>query len=563
MVTHTLAYWWQRWSPGQPTWRDLVAGLSVAGLLLPEAVAYAGIGNMPPQAGVMALFVGLLCYGLLGSSRFAIVSATSSSAAVLFAATGSLAGSAPSLRFAMASGLVLLTGVLFLVGAAARVGGVSAFIAKPVLRGFTFGLALVIILKQGPKLVGLHIQAPDLQHLLPELLRQIDHWHLPSLAVGGSALVLMLVLGRLKQHVPVALVVMVLGIVLQRWGPLAEWDVIRVGDIQVNLELYAVPELTRIQWLRLGELAVAMVLILYAESYGSIRTLALRHGDRNEPNRDLLALGVSNVFSSLLHGMPVGAGYSASVANEASGAKTKWSGLFAAGVLLIVVLTLLPFIEDLPEPVLAAIVVYALSHMLHPRIFQPYFMWHRDRLIALAAVAAVLWLGVLDGLLLAIGVSLFMTLRGLAQARVVELGRMDDTHDFIDRAIYPQATQEEGLVILRPEAPLFFANVESLLGQVRHVLRHRPGWHTLILSLEESPDLDGTSVEALRDLCHDLDRAGQRVMLARLKRHAHEVLQRADLPATQLTVRSIDDAVKLAADRRGLEALERRAPLAD
>lgn len=147
MVAHTLAYWWQRWSPGQPTWRDLVAGLSVAGLLLPEAVAYAGIGNMPPQAGVMALFVGLLCYGLLGSSRFAIVSATSSSAAVLFAATGSLAGSDPTLRFAMASGLVLLTGVLFLVGAAARVGGVSAFIAKPVLRGFTFGLALVIILK--------------------------------------------------------------------------------------------------------------------------------------------------------------------------------------------------------------------------------------------------------------------------------------------------------------------------------------------------------------------------------------------------------------------------------
>ena len=117
--------------------------------------------------------------------------------------------------------------------------------------------------------------------------------------------------------------------------------------------------------------------------------------------------------------------------------------------------------------------------------------------------------------------------------------------------------------VMGGQVPLFFANVESLLGQVRHVLRHRPGWHTLILSLEESPDLDGTSVEALRDLCQDLDRAGQRVLLARLKRHAHEVLQRADLPATQLTVRSIDDAVKLAADRRGLEALERRAPLAD
>lgn len=556
-----LAALWRAWSPGQPGWRDLIAGASVAGLLLPEAVAYAGIGNMPPQAGVMALFAGLLCYGLLGGSRFAIVSATSSSAAVLLAATGSMAGGDVLLRLSLAGGLVMLTGLLFLVGAAARVGAVSAFIAKPVLRGFTFGLAVVIIFKQGPKLVGLHLHASDLRHLLVDLVSQFEHWHLPSLGVGLVALALLFGMGRQSRRWPAALVVMVLGIAAQHFGPLPEWGVLRVGDINLDLERPTMPLLDQVQWLRMGELAVAMVLILYAESYGSIRTLALRHGDGNEPNRDLMALGVANVFSSLLHGMPVGAGYSASVANEASGAQSRWSGLFAAGILLLVVLTLMPFIADLPDPILGAIVIYALGHTLDPRVFSPYFLWRRDRLIALAAVAAVLWLGVLDGLLLSIGVSLFMTLRGLAQAKVVELGRLDDSHDFIDLDIYPQASKVDGVVILRPEAPLFFANVESLLGQVRHELRHRPGWHTLVLSLEESPNLDGTSIEALRDLCHDLSCAGQRVVLARLKNHAHRVLQRAALPATVLTVRSIDDAVQLAQSGHLLESLEPGDPL--
>ncbi|WP_374257585.1 SulP family inorganic anion transporter [Aquabacterium sp.] len=536
----------RQWIPGQPAWRDLIAGLSVAGVLLPEAVAYAGIGNLPPQAGVMALLAGLLAYGLLGSSRFAIVSATSSSAAVLLAATASMAGTDIALRMSLAVGLVLLTGLYFVIGSMAKLGAVSAFIARPVLRGFAFGLAVIIIIKQGPKLVGLLPNGHGAGQVAWHLLEQFQSWHVPSLLVGGVALVTLFALQRVKRRWPGALLVMVAGIAAQHLGLLEHWGVLRVGDFSVHLQAPDLPALAREHWLRLGELALAMVLILYAESYGSIRTLALRHGDVISPNRDLFALGIANLFSSLLHGMPVGAGYSASVVNEASGAKSKWSGLFAALLILIVIATLLPLLADMPEPVLGAIVIHAVSHTLNPQVFQPYFQWRRDRLLVLGAIAAVLWLGVLDGLLASIGASLFLTLRGLAQARVVELGRVGDTHDFIDIELSPRVHRVPDVLILRPEAPLFFGNVERMLGQVRHVLDAQVGVKTLVLSLEESPDLDGSCVEALRDLSFELAKSGRRLVLGRLKAPAYGVLLRAALTDTQLTMLSMEEAVSMA-----------------
>jgi MFS superfamily sulfate permease-like transporter len=528
-----------------PGWQDVLAGLSVAGLLLPEAVAYAGIGNMPPQAGVLALMIGLLVYGLTGASRFAIVSATSSSAAVLLAATGPLAGSDPLVRMQLAAGLVMMTGALFLLGAAARVGAASAFISKPVLRGFTFGLALVIIIKQLPHLVGLPAHGHDAQSVLLDLIKNVSLWHKPSLLLGGAALLAMYLLKRIKPLWPATLLVMLAGILAQHEGLLSDLGVAVVGPINLHLEQPHLPVLLREQWLRLGEVAMAMVLILYAESYGAVRSLALRHGDTVQPNRELVALGLANVLSGLFHGMPVGAGYSASVANEAAGAQSRWAGLLAWLVIAGVVMTSMALVADMPEPVLAAIVMHAVSHMLNPKVFEPYFVWHRDRLLAMAAVAAVLWLGVLDGLLVSIGASLFMTLRGLAQARVAVLGRLDGSHDFVDIRLLPSAVEEEGMLILRPEAPLFFGNVESLMKQVQDELALHPDVKALVLSLEESPNLDGTSVEALRELSWALAKCGQRLVLARLKNPAYIVLQRVDWRCTNMTVLSIDDAVNV------------------
>jgi MFS superfamily sulfate permease-like transporter len=519
---------------------DVVAGLSLAGLLLPEAVAYSTIAGLPPQAGILALFAGLFCYGLLGTSRFAIVSATSSSAAVLAVAVASLSGGNASLRIGFAMAMVLMTGLLFLLTGAARAGSLSEFIAKPVLRGFAFGLAIVIIVKQVADIVEVHPAHADLPRFIFELCRQGGQWNLVAAVVGLVALVLLFLLGRLPR-VPGGMLVVLLGIAAELTLHLSQHGVRLVGSLHLMPVMPSLPDLSYAAWLRVGELSVAMVLVLYAESYSSIRSFAMQHGDAVTPNRDLLALGAANLLSGLFHGMPVGAGFSATAANAGAGATSRFAGGIALLTLLAIVVTALPAIALTPEPILAAIVIHALGHTLNPAVFRPYFAWRRDRLVIVVAVGAVLILGVLDGLLVAIAVSLLMLLQRLAESSVTVL---------VSLAVHPQAQPVRGMVILRPDAGLFFANAERVLTEARHAIAAGgPDVHTVILSLEESPDLDGSAIEALCNFSDALQKTGKRLFMARLKVSAHHVLARAALPgvsATALIDLSVDDAVRLA-----------------
>jgi len=532
--------------------KDLVAGLSLAGLLLPEAVAYSSIANLPPHMGIIALLAGLVCYGLLGASRFAIVSATSSSAAVLAAATSTMANGDPVHRLMLTGGLVICTGVVFLLASAARMGSVTDFIAKPVLRGFAFGLAIVIILKQLPKILGVQPQHGDLLRFVPELFYRAVEWNRYAIAVGALALLALFLLSRLK-NVPGAMVVIILGIAASRWLDLGAHGVGMVGHIALQSPSPTLPRLAHTDWLQIAELAIAMVLILYAESYGSIRNFAMKYGDAIRPNQDLLALGVANLCSGLLQGLPVGAGYSATSANEAAGAVSRLAGMVAAAAIFIVVMTLLAQIALTPEPVLAAIVIHAVSHALKPSTFRPYFQWRSDRLVVIASVLGVLVLGVLDGLMAAIGVSILMMLRRLSDSRLSLLGRLGQGHDFVSTGLHPEAVPVPGIIILRPEEPLFFANVERILNQARQQMeRAAPPAHTVILSLEESPDLDSSSLEALRDFARFVYSQEKHLLLARLKGSVQDILKRAnmpELPPLSITDLSVDDAVMTALSR--------------
>ncbi|MDE2400100.1 MAG: SulP family inorganic anion transporter [Burkholderiales bacterium] len=531
-----------------PRLQDFASGLSIAGLLLPEAVAYASIGNLPPQAGVIALFAGLLCYGLLGSSRFAVVSATSSSAAVMAAATAVMANGDLALRLALSFGLILLTGVFFVLAAMARMGNASDFIAKPVLRGFAFGLTLVIILKQLPKMVGVHPGHGDTLYFVVDLFQHLTEWNQPGLMLGMASLATLWALSRWRR-VPGALVVIVTGIALAHWVDLGAHGIETVGPIHLKLLAPSLPDLSRTQWMRLAEVAAAMAFVLYAESYGSVRTFAIKHKDGISPNRDLLALGAANLASGLFHGMPVGAGYSATSANEAAGAQSKLSIWICAAVVLLMVVTLLPAIALTPEPVLAAIVIHAVSHSLNLNALRPYFEFRRDRLVVIASILGVLALGVLDGLLAAIGLSLMMTIKRLSNATVSELGRLHDGHDFVSTKIHPDAAQIPGILILRPETPMFFANVDPVLTRVRQALVQHASTTTLIVSLEESPDLDGTCIEALREFALEIQASGKHLMLTRLKSRVQDVLLKASIPGLRgpaLSDLSVDDAVRVA-----------------
>ncbi|MDK4805154.1 MAG: SulP family inorganic anion transporter [Novosphingobium aromaticivorans] len=538
---------------------DALAGLAVAGIMVPEAVAYAGIAGLAPGRALAAGVAGGLAYALLGRSRFAVVSPTSSSAAILAAALANLAdGSGAQAMDANVTALTLLAGLLFAALALARLGSLAGFVSRPVLRGFAFGLALTIIVRQLPHIAGVPDLGGPVWSVLWGVVRAMPNWNGASLACGLGALMLLTLLRRWPV-VPGPLLVMALGIAGARWsglgGGLAAHGVALAGPAPLALALPTLPGDPAV-WLRLAPLALPLVLILFAESWGTIRTLALAHGDRLSANRELAALGLANACAALAQGMPVGAGFSAGNASAAAGARSRMAGLIAAVALLVLALWAGPLIAQIPRPVLAAVVIAALTHALAPAPLLRPWRLGRDRWTAPSAALGVLMLGVLDGMLLAIGLSLAQLLYRLAHPSLSELGRLspdvpDDPeqgHDFVDRRAHPEAGAVPGLALYRPNAPLFFANAETVLGLVA-TRAQAAGCKVVVLSLEESDDLDSTAAEALAELHATLVARGGRLILARTHDRARAVIAAAGPAMAELARHatfSVADAVALA-----------------
>jgi len=521
---------------------DLIAGMCVAGLMLPEAVAYAGIAGLAPQHAIFAGIAGCLAYAVAGRSRFAIVSATSSSAAIL-AATLAVMPLPAGDRAALAAIIVGFAGLLFLIASAARLGGLTGFISRPVLRGFALGIALTIILHQLPIVTGAKIEAPDILIFCVAFLRSLPAWHLMSVATGGVALILLLLLRRYPA-IPGPFIVLIAGVAAARWFDLHDQGVALVGAVDTSLAWPSLPRLGWNDYSRLAQFTLPLVLILFAESWGTIRTLALRHDDSVDANRELAALGIANIASALVQGMPVGAGFSAGSASEAAGSTSRITGVVAAAGLVVMVLFAMPLIATLPEPVLAAVVIAALTHALDPAPLVR--LWHldRDQYVALGAAVGVLALGVLDGMLLAIALSLAALLQRLASPRAARLGRLGDSHDYVDVARHGDAVAPPTIAIWRPTAPLFFANAERMLGLVASGTRADPAMRAVVLSLEESYDLDSTALDALIEFDRTMSRGGFRVQLARLHDRARDLIVAAG--GTDLDARSsysVDDAI--------------------
>ena len=266
------------------------------------------------------------------------------------------------------------------------------------------------------------------------------------------------------------------------------------------------------------------MIILVAESWGSIRSLALINGDEVEPNRELFALGAANLASGLLQGMPVGAGFSVSSASEAAGAKTKMAGVFAGLVLLVMAIFGQSWIGLIPEPLVAAAVINALSHALSPKPILVLWKMNRDQYLALAAVCAVLAFGVLHGMLIAICLSVAAAIRSFSQPIVRELGELGDTRDYVDISIHPNAQPRPGLLILRPEEPLFFASAEGIIAEITQRLQRSSDSKIVIISLEESGNLDSTAAECLIEFADHLSRQQKTLFLARVKDPIRDLL---------------------------------------
>lgn len=510
---------------------DVVAGVALAGLLIPEAMGYSGIAGLPPQAGLYATMCGLAAYAIFGTSRQLAVSPTSASSAILAAALAPLAANDPKRFAVLASAVTLVLGGMFLLAGILKLGFVTDFISKPVLKGFIFGVALSIVIKQLPKLLGIVPGKGRAYAQFWHTLQHLSETDLLTLGTGLAALLVLFLMDRFVPHVPGALAVLVGGILASRMFGLHEHGVHIVGSIPAGLPGPEFPILTWSDWLEAAPAAVGLVLVLFAEAIGAARTFASKNGYEIDADQELRALGVANATSAIFHGMQVGGGTSGTAANDANGAQTQLSAITCSLTVAITLLFLTRFFYHLPEAILAAIVIHAVWHLLdfktlrHFRVVSP--IEFRSSLVAIVGVLAF---DILNGLVLAVLLTLIALMRFLVMPQVVVLGRLRDTGEFADIARHPDAEQFPGVLILRVDRIWFFANANGIRDHAKTLIREAPQpLHTVILNLAPVALIDVTAVDMLSQLHASATKHHRRLVLAGVRDPVRDTLQRAGM----------------------------------
>lgn len=524
---------------------NIVAGLAVAGLILPESIAYGSIAGLPPVHALAAALAGLSVYAIAGKCRVAIVTPTSASAAVLAAALTNIGGSTGD-RLALTLALVGCVGLLFFLAGLLRLGFIAAFVSRPVLHGFAFGLAASIVLKQLFSVTGVQTTARLLTVQLIEVLEGVARWNLAALSVAGGALGIMLALRRWR-YIPAAFVMLTLTVAVSFIVDFNRMGVPTIGKIVLDFGLPTLPRFDGPRWLSVASGSFPLALILFVEAWGTSRTLALRHGDTLDPNRELLALGLANIAAATAGGQPVGAGFSASSANDAAGANSRLAGAVAAAALAVLLLVALPLIARVPSAVLSAIVIAALTHALDPAPMLRLWRLGRDQWIALAAASGVLAFGPLYGMLIAVSLSVLALAHRLAEHKIDRLGQLDGSEDYVDLARHPSAKIDRAILVVRPQEPLFFGNAEAIMNEIERATSNAT--RVVVLSLEESYDLDSSAIDVLGETATRLQARGQHLIFGRLKDPVRELLEKAGEPLASLAIqgqRSVAEAVKAA-----------------
>jgi sulfate permease, SulP family len=510
---------------------DLVAALTTWALVVPQAIAYAQIAQLPPQAGLFAAFAGLLGYALFGSSRQLVVSPTSATAAISAALVAPVALGDAARFGELSAALAILVGVALVALGVLRMGFVSRFISAAVQAGFMFGLGLTIIVGQVPALLGVSKGEgdffPQLWHLLGRL-GDVNGW---TAAVGLGSLALLLGLKRVAPGVPAALGVVVAGIVVVALGGLADRGVDVIGEIEGAVPVPALPSVGWDELLALLPGALAIAVIGYAETATVGESLADEHGYSIQPDRELTATGLANVLSGLFQGFITGGGASQSAANDRAGAQTQLVSLVVSGLTVLTAVALLPLFRDLPQAALAAIVISAVLGFLNLPALRRIRRLRRDSFaLAIFTLLGVLLLGVLGGLLLAVVISILLLLGRQSRPGSSVLGRVPPGDVYVAVDHEPAARPEPGLLVLRLDAPLLFINAKLLRDRVREQLAAaETPVRIVLLDLQFTPDLDVESLDVLTALRGELFQRGVALWLANARAGVRDLLRRGGL----------------------------------
>jgi len=512
--------------------QDLVAGLTAATVVLPKAMAYATVAGLPVAVGVYTAFVPMLVYALLGSSRVLSVSSTATLAILTGAQLTAVVpdGDASRMLTALAT-LTVLTGALLVAASLLRLGFVADFISTPVLTGFKAGIGLVIVLDQAPKLLGIHITKVNFFHDLVSFAQHLPETSSLTLAVAATTLVALLVMERLKPHSAAPLIAVGGGIAASWYFGLGARGVSTVGTIPEGLPSITPPDLAMVMQLLPGALGIA--LMSFTETIAAGRAFATVSEPPIRANRELLATGAGNIAGGLLGAMPAGGGTSQTSVVRSVGGSSQKASLVTVAIALATMLFLGPLLSLLPNAVLAAVVIVYSIPLIQPSEFRAIrSVRHMEFRWALAALAGVLIFGTLQGIVVAIIVSLIGLSSQVASPNVYVIGRKrgSDVLRPIDPAQkeHPDDETFDGLLILRPEGRLFFANAKQVGERIQALIaQHRP--RVVALDMSRVFDIEYSALQMLIEGEKRATEAGATVWFAALSPSVMESLRAAGM----------------------------------
>jgi high affinity sulfate transporter 1 len=510
---------------------DVVAGLITAAVVIPKAMAYASIAGLPLQVGLYTVLGPIVFYALLGTSRLLSVTTTTTLAILVGAEVGALAQAGDAAAMLRASvTLAMLTGVFLLVAWLLRLGFVASFISEPVLVGFKAGIGLVIVLDQLPKLFGVHFAKGNFVHNVIALVGALPHTLWPTLVLGVSTLLLLVALEHWLPKLPAPLFAVAIGIGAVAFLGLGALGVETVGDIPRGLPSLVMPDLSLVK--ELWPAALGIALMSFTESIASARAFASSGDPPLRPNRELMATGIANIGGALIGAMASGGGTSQTAVNKHAGARTQVASLTTAAMGLLTMLVLAPVIGLMPQATLAAVVIVYSVGLIDPAAFRTILSVRRAEFVwALAAMLGVVLLGTLNGILVAIAVSMVSLAYQAATPQLYVVGRKRGTDVFRPLSSDHDDETFPGLLIVRPEGRVFFVNAERLGDRIRDLVDEtRP--RVLALDLSRVPDLEYTALKMLMDGEQRMGERGVETWLVGLNPGVLEMVRRSPLAAT-------------------------------
>lgn len=519
-----------RWLPGyeRPWLRpDLVAGITLAAYAVPVSLAYASLAGLPSQAGLYCYLAGGIAYAVFGTSNQVAVGPTSAISILIGSAIGAMAAGDASHQWQLAMFAAILAGVISVVAWLVKLGGIVSFVSGTILSGFKVGAGLVIATTQLPKLFGISSGGSDFFTRIIDLARHLGDVNLPSLGVGLGCLALLILGERFLPGRPVALGVVVLSIVVMYLAPLEVMGVKTVGSIPTGLPLPGWPDVRLRDTDGLLGLALACFLLSYIESISVARAFGLKHRYPVDPNQELLALGAANFAAGVASGYPLAGGMSQSAVNEKAGARTPLALVFASCAVGFVLLFLTGLMSNLPQPVLAAVVLMAVKDLIRLKELRHYYRVSRLEFnVAMAAVVGVLLFGILKGILLAAIFSILLLLKKTSHPHVALLGRFPGTDRFGEISRYPEAEQLPGVLVARIESSLVYFNVQNILEEIQRMIRERHyAVRRVVIDLSTSPNIDIAGARMLAELYDRLADAGVTLSLAEMHGALRDLVQ--------------------------------------